>query len=157
MNKTIFRSLLLVFSLLASVSMQAQQPANYVMAPATQNVTELTKALFLQKVWNYEQSPQEWKFLGNKPVIIDFYTVWCGPCKRLAPILESIATEYKDQIVIYKIDAEKERELAAIFQVNSYPRMLFIPTNAKPQVAVGLHPKEEILNMMENILGIKPK
>lgn len=72
----------------------------------------LTKAEFLQKVWNYEANPQAWKYEGTKPAIVDFFATWCGPCKALGPVLEDLAKEYGDKLVIYKVDVDEERELA---------------------------------------------
>ena len=101
--------------------------------------TELiTKAVFLDKVWDYENSPQEWKFKGDKPVLIDFYADWCGPCRKAAPILETISHEFADDIVVYKIDTQKERELAGVFQVRSIPAFLYIPVKGKPVMMSGV-------------------
>ena len=87
----------------------------------TTKVVHLTKDEFLQKVYNYEKNPNEWKYEGDKPAIVDFYATWCGPCKMLAPILEELAKEYDGQIVVYKIDTEKEPELSAAFGIRSIP------------------------------------
>ena len=71
-------------------------------------VIHLTKAEFLEKVYNFEKNPDEWKYEGDKPAIVDFYATWCGPCKMVAPILDELAKEYDGQIVIYKVDTDKE-------------------------------------------------
>ncbi len=120
-------------------------------------VVHLTKADFLAKVYNYEKNPSEWKYEGDKPAIIDFYATWCGPCKMIAPILEELAKEYDGQIVIYKIDTEKEQELAAAFGIRSIPTLLFIPKTGDPQVAQGALPKATLKKAIDEfLLGKKP-
>jgi len=113
----------------------------------------LTKQDFLNKVFNYEQN-QEWKFEGDKPCIIDFYADWCQPCKIVAPILEEISEEYKGKLNVYKVDTEKEQELAAVFGIRSIPSMLFVPMNDKPQMAVGALPKDSLIQAMKEVLGV---
>jgi len=98
----------------------------------------LNKADFLTKVWNYEVSPEKWVYNGDKPCIIDFYADWCGPCKIAGPILEELAIEYKDDIYVYKIDTEKERELAGAFGIQSIPAFLLIPQTGQPQMSAGI-------------------
>jgi len=113
---------------------------------------KLNKADFLTKVANYESTPNEWKYLGDKPAIIDFYADWCGPCRSIAPVLEELAEEYGDKIYIYKVDTEKEQELAALFGIRSIPSLLFIPMNGKPQMAMGALPKSELKKAIDEIL-----
>ena len=115
----------------------------------------LTKSEFLEKVANFETNPKEWKYLGDKPAIVDFYASWCGPCKTIAPILEELAKEYEGQIYIYKIDTEKEPELAAAFGVMSIPTLLFIPMDGAPQMAKGAMPKSAFKEAIETVL-LKP-
>lgn len=112
----------------------------------------LTKAEFLKKVTNYEANPNEWKYLGDRPALIDFYADWCGPCKAIAPILEELAGEYGDRIYIYKIDTDKEQELASLFGIRSIPSLLFIPMNGAPQMAQGALPKPELKKAIDEIL-----
>ena len=119
---------------------------------STVKVTHLTKADFLAKVMNYEKNPQEWIYLGDKPCLIDFYASWCGPCKRLAPVLDELAQEYAGEIYIYKIDTEKERELAAVFGVRSIPTLLFCPMGENPQIAQGALPKEQLKEAIDKVL-----
>ena len=118
---------------------------------------ELTKADFLTKVMDYEANPQEWKYLGDKPAIIDFYASWCGPCKMVAPILEELAEEYDGQIYIYKVNTEKEQELAAMFGICSIPSILFIPMGEQPQMAMGAMPKSSFKEAIDKVLLKKEK
>ena len=112
----------------------------------------ITKAEFLKKVANYEANPTEWKYLGDKPCIVDFYTTWCGPCKRLAPIMDELAKEYAGEIYIYKVDTDKEQELAAVFGIRSIPTLLFCPIGENPQIAQGALPKEQLKEAIEKVL-----
>lgn len=113
---------------------------------------QLTKEDFLTKVADYENSPNSWQYLGDKPAIIDFYADWCKPCRAIAPILEELAEEYNGQIYIYKINTEKEQELAGAFGIQSIPSLLFIPMGEQPQMAQGALPKEELKRIIAEIL-----
>ncbi|MCF2574766.1 thioredoxin [Phocaeicola barnesiae] len=114
--------------------------------------THLTKADFLTKVANYETNPNEWKFLGERPALIDFYATWCGPCKMLAPVLDELAEEYEGKIDIYKIDVDAEEELAALFGIRSVPSLLFVPMAGAPQMAQGAMPKHALKDAIQKVL-----
>lgn len=116
------------------------------------NTIHLNKIDFLKKVANYEANPTEWKYLGDKPALIDFYADWCGPCKAIAPVLEELAKEYDGEIYIYKINTEQEQELAALFGIRSIPSLLFVPMNDQPQMAQGALPKATLKEAIDNIL-----
>lgn len=113
---------------------------------------ELTGAVFLEKVFNYKENINEWKYEGDKPAIVDFYATWCGPCRRTAPILDDLADEYGDDIYVYKVDVDKEPELARVFGIQSIPTFLFIPRQGNPQIAQGALPKETFKKAIEEFL-----
>lgn len=115
-------------------------------------VIVLNKADFLTKIYNYEKNRSEWVYEGDKPCIIDFYADWCGPCKRVAPIMAELAAEYKDELVIYKIDVDREQELASVFGISSIPMILFVPVDGQPQAAMGALPKETMVEQINNLL-----
>lgn len=111
---------------------------------------KLTKALFDSNVADI--SNNEWKYLGDKPAIIDFYASWCGPCRSIAPVLEELAEEFKDEIYIYKVDTEEEMELSALFGIQSIPSLLFVPMEGKPTMATGAMPKQQFVKAINEIL-----
>ena len=113
----------------------------------------LNKESFFEKVFNYEVN-KEWKFEGEIPAIIDFYADWCGPCKMLAPVLEQLSEEYEGKVHIYKIDTEAEQELSAAFGIRSIPSMLFCPVNEDPQMAHGALPKQQIEQIIRDVLKV---
>lgn len=112
---------------------------------------KLTKDKFLKEVWDYQNSPQEWKFKGDKPALIDFYADWCGPCKIASPILEEISNEYAGKITVYKIDTQVEQELAAVFGISGIPAFLYIPKTGKPVMMSGIaRSKDETKQMFKD-------
>ena len=90
--------------------------------------------------------------LKGKVVLINIFATWCGPCKMVAPILDELAKEYDGQIVIYKVDTEKEQELAGAFGIRSIPSILFIPMEGKPEMAQGAMPKASFKKAIDEFL-----
>lgn len=109
---------------------------------------------FKEKVYDFEKE-KEWVFKGDKPVIVDFYTTWCGPCKRVAPILEELQKEYGDAIQIYKVDTDRARKVAQAFRITSIPSFLFIPAKGEPQMAKGAFPKSVFVKALKEVMGVK--
>jgi len=114
----------------------------------------LTTETFKEKVFNWEEN-KEWKYEGDLPAIVDFYADWCGPCKMVAPILEEISTAYEGKLHIFKVDTDKEQELAMAFGIQSIPSMLFIPMDDKPQMAAGALPKDALEKVIKDVLKVE--
>jgi len=112
---------------------------------------QLTTSAFKELVFNYD-TEKEWKYKGQLPAIIDFYADWCGPCKMVAPVLEELSVEYKDRLVIYKVNTEVEMELASVFGIQSIPTFLFIPMENDPAMQPGALPKKAFKQIIEEKL-----
>jgi thioredoxin len=108
---------------------------------------------FKKKVFNWDKS-EEWKYEGALPAIVDFYAEWCGPCKMLGPVLEEISGKYEGKLSVYKVDIDKEPDLAGVFGVQSVPTLLFIPKEGKPSMALGALPKPQILKAIGEVLKV---
>lgn len=117
-------------------------------------VVYLTNQTFKEKVYDYINN-KEWKYKGSLPCIVDFYADWCGPCRRVSPILEQIAKEFAGQIIVYKINTDNEQVLSNNLGITSLPTILFVPANGKPQVLFGAYPKETILKVISDVLLAK--
>ena len=74
--------------------------------------------------------------------MIDFWATWCGPCMKLIPEMEKLAEKYKDRVIFLKVNADKEKELCTMFNVNALPTLFFIPVGGKPIIEVGAIPEK---------------
>lgn len=102
------------------------------------NEVIITKENFDEEVRNYK----------GMPVLIDFWASWCGPCMMLAPIVEEIADEYDGKVKVCKVNVDEQPELAAAFRVESIPLLVVVKDGAIVNQAVGLRPKEAVIDML---------
>ena len=94
---------------------------------------------------------------AGMPVLVDFYADWCRPCRMLSPILNDLANEYTGKVDFYKVNVDKERNLATAFNIRSIPTLLFIPMSGKPTLMQGASPKEELKKIIDELLLKKTK
>lgn len=114
-------------------------------------VIKLTKEVFLAQVFNYEQE-KDWKFLGKRPAIIDLYADWCGPCRQVAPVFKKLAKEYAGKVDFYKVNVDRERELAAFFEVKGIPLFIFIPQDSEPRTLNGAIKEDDFRKIIDQFL-----
>ena len=85
---------------------------------------------------------------SDKPVLIDFWAPWCGPCRMLSPTIAEIAEEYKDKVKVGKVNVDEEGELASMFRVSSIPMLVVMKNGKVVNSTVGVRPKNQIVGML---------
>lgn len=111
----------------------------------------LTEKEFVSRVADIA-SGKEWKYLGDKPAIVDFYASWCRPCQITATVLDELAETYSGEIYIYKVDIEKEVGLSQAFGIHSIPTLLLIPMGGTPKILQGAVPKKDLIKAINRVL-----
>ncbi len=107
---------------------------------------------FINNIWDLEKHPDSFAYKAELPCVIDFYADWCGPCKRVAPIMEEIAKEYDGKLLVYKVNVDKDLKLPTIFKVSSIPTVFFLPKEGQPSSQVGALSKEEYVSIINRLL-----
>ena len=153
MNKRIYRYLLVsALALTATIQVACAGNKDHKVTQDKGNIIVMTDSLFRSQVFDYQSGSEVWQYLGKKPAIIDFYADWCGPCRAIAPILKELATEYKDSLIIYKVNVDKERTLAGWAGIQSIPAVLFVPMKGQPQMMIGQQSKETYIEAIRKLL-----
>ena len=91
--------------------------------------------------------------LSDKPVLVDFWAAWCGPCRKVAPILEEIAAQHGDKIEIVKLDTDANQDTAARYGVTSIPTLNVYVKGEVVKTIVGAHPKPKLLRELEEFIA----
>ena len=86
----------------------------------------------------------------NRPVIVDFHAVWCGPCKTQSPILKQVAEEMGERIKVIKIDVDQNQQIAARFQIQSVPTLMIFKNGTIVHKQAGVHTKQQIMSILLN-------
>ena len=89
---------------------------------------------------------------GDKPVMIDFWAAWCGPCRMLAPTVDAVAQEYEDRVVVAKCDVDDADEVAVQFRIRNIPTLLFFKGGEMVNRLVGAVPKSEITAILDSLV-----
>jgi thioredoxin 1 len=90
---------------------------------------------------------------GDKPVVLDFYADWCGPCRSLLPVLEAVGNDYAEDIVVAKINVDENPELAAKFSVRSIPAVLFMKSATVVDRFTGVQSRTEINKRIDHLIS----
>ena len=120
-------------------------------------VIKIDNVQFKAQIMDYLKNPNEWKYEGKLPCIVDFYADWCGPCRIASPLLDELARKYKGKIVVYKVNTDQERELSQAFGISGIPAFLWVPKSGKPTMTSGIArspeaTKEQFEKMINDLL-----
>lgn len=131
---------------------KSQENKSHAQGNAPDKPIHLDSETFKEQVWDYEQNPQQWVYKGDKPAIVDFHAVWCGPCKVMNPIIDDMAKKYAGQVVFYKVDVDKQPELAGIFRVQGIPTFLIIKPGDQPSAFSGALSGEQLEEIVVKLI-----
>ena len=107
---------------------------------------------FVKNIWDIEKYPDSFAYQAKLPCMIDFYADWCGPCRKVAPIMEEIAQEYEGRLLVYKVNTDNEPKLSTVFKVRNIPTVFFLPKEGQPLMQVGALSKEEYISIINQHL-----
>lgn len=89
---------------------------------------------------------------SDKPVLVDFWAPWCGPCKMVAPELEAVASEYEDKAIVAKINVDEQQQLASQYDVMSIPTLLILKDGQEIERLVGYRPRKDLMDAIDKII-----
>ena len=146
--KRILFSLLLV---LVAIGANAQHANKVAVQDTVYTVHSINQERFKELIADY--TAHDWLMRSPRPVVVDFYADWCGPCRRLAPILRDIAQHYQGEVDFYRINVDDNQDIAAAFEVRSIPMLLICPLEGEPKTVVGLYSMQEYIRVFNQALG----
>ena len=156
MKSIVYKTLIAPLLFIAGIACHAQdirvEKLDSIVLP-----TMLNEYDFNIKIANIQNNSNEFKYLGKRPCVIDFYADWCRPCRILTPIFNELTQEYAGIVDFYKINVDDERNLATAFGIRSIPTLLLIPMSGKPTLMQGASPKAELKKIIEDLLLKKEK
>lgn len=153
MRKHILLAVIALALTLAACSGKSAQKGQSGKEKSISMVKELDYNIFLKDVWDLRESPNSIVLKSDKPCVIDFYTTWCGPCKKIAPIMDTLSNEYEGKVLFYKVDVDKERELGMAFKIEQIPTIIMIATDGTAVRKVGALNKENYISLISKHLN----
>ena len=137
----------ILFSLLLALVAFGAGAQRYIVDPDTvYTVHSITQDQFMEFIADYRAA--DWKMLSPRPVVVDFYADWCMPCRRLEPMLRQIAQHYNGEVDFYRINVDKNSDIADVFQIRSIPFLLICPLEGDPKSVIGLYSKQEYIRVI---------
>jgi thioredoxin len=148
---------LMLLALVATLATSAQDIANAANTvnnnDATGKIIEIDAQQFNQLI--VDTNNPEWVFKGQRPAVVDFNAAWCGPCRKMTPIIEQLAQEFSGKVDFYSINLDENKELAMGLGIRSIPFIIYCPMTGNPLATVGLQDYDTILAKINEILAEK--
>ena len=148
MKKNLFRSLTMLAILAVSYTLYACQGSSSEMHEDGVEINQPKEEQSAADVKSIPIKDFDKLIAGNKLVMVDFYAVWCGTCKRMAPFVEQVKEEKKDVVTVLSIDAEAQPEISSRYNLEGYPTLIFFKKGQVIANAIGYHDKNQILELI---------